>query len=610
VDKRATIRLDVETAKGRRELKGLTKDLDKTDKSTKKSAQSTSRLNKSFNGLSGGLRSTAQGLSIVQGPLGPLAGRVSAAATALNTMQAGMMRVVASSKALRIALISTGIGAIVVALGTLIAAFRSTQEGSDRLARLMRPLSAVFQAFWGVIQDVSLALADGFIPIIKSSFSAIKNLAKAGIATLTLDFQGAKDATNDFNSDMADLGAISKDVREALQGVNFDIRQTASDAMETGAEIQRLNEAIRALRIEQQVPLARLRTQYEELRNIGRDLAVDEETRLEALDKAVGIRREIQAEEIKLLDLQIQRLELQQTLNDTSDEELLQLEKLRAQREQANASAERELGRIFARRSRLVQNARDEELQAIADRLQAEKDSALELAEFEAAMIEQELLREEARVGSIAALEQKLQTQRQIFINATSELERELAAGRIADLEEIIKKMEEEAGLTDTLTDKKKELSATDIERAKTVEEFGDAVARQLVDQILLEALRSVFASLPFPANIIAAGGAIAGARALIGQVVPGFADGVTNFEGGTALVGERGPELVNLPRGSNVVTNENTESLLRDSGSSIQQALENVEWSAKGKFEEGELVFYLRKELRKESQLGGQGSL
>lgn len=37
---------------------------------------------------------------------------------------------------------------------------------------------------------------------------------------------------------------------------------------------------------------------------------------------------------------------------------------------------------------------------------------------------------------------------------------------------------------------------------------------------------------------------------------LPKFASGVTNFRGGLALVGERGPELVNLPRGSDVIPN------------------------------------------------------
>jgi tape measure domain-containing protein len=47
-----------------------------------------------------------------------------------------------------------------------------------------------------------------------------------------------------------------------------------------------------------------------------------------------------------------------------------------------------------------------------------------------------------------------------------------------------------------------------------------------------------------------------------VGKIIPGFkeipqfANGVTNFSGGVALVGEKGPELVNLPRGSNVIPN------------------------------------------------------
>lgn len=42
----------------------------------------------------------------------------------------------------------------------------------------------------------------------------------------------------------------------------------------------------------------------------------------------------------------------------------------------------------------------------------------------------------------------------------------------------------------------------------------------------------------------------------------PKFATGVRDFIGGTALVGERGPELVQLPRGSNVLTNGQTNAM------------------------------------------------
>lgn len=49
----------------------------------------------------------------------------------------------------------------------------------------------------------------------------------------------------------------------------------------------------------------------------------------------------------------------------------------------------------------------------------------------------------------------------------------------------------------------------------------------------------------------------------LAAQRIPQFATGVTGFGGGMAIVGERGPELVTLGRGTNVVTNENTRRIV-----------------------------------------------
>lgn len=54
------------------------------------------------------------------------------------------------------------------------------------------------------------------------------------------------------------------------------------------------------------------------------------------------------------------------------------------------------------------------------------------------------------------------------------------------------------------------------------------------------------------------------------GLDIPGFAEGVTGAEGGPAIVGEKGPEMVTLPEGANVITNENVEKL-----SSITTTLE-----------------------------------
>ena len=46
-------------------------------------------------------------------------------------------------------------------------------------------------------------------------------------------------------------------------------------------------------------------------------------------------------------------------------------------------------------------------------------------------------------------------------------------------------------------------------------------------------------------------------------DTLPFFKDGVTNFQGGAAVVGEAGPEVVTMGQGSNVVTNENVQKVM-----------------------------------------------
>lgn len=78
----------------------------------------------------------------------------------------------------------------------------------------------------------------------------------------------------------------------------------------------------------------------------------------------------------------------------------------------------------------------------------------------------------------------------------------------------------------------------------------------------------NAFAAIAAGGALIAIGALVKGFSSRIGggsddgsgsngtRKIPGFANGVQNFRGGTALVGERGPELVNLPTGSNVIPN------------------------------------------------------
>lgn len=62
----------------------------------------------------------------------------------------------------------------------------------------------------------------------------------------------------------------------------------------------------------------------------------------------------------------------------------------------------------------------------------------------------------------------------------------------------------------------------------------------------------------------------IPGPLGKVKDVIPGFAEGVRNFEGGWAMVGEQGPELVNLPKGSDVFSNGDSRNMLRNRSSGV----------------------------------------
>ena len=55
---------------------------------------------------------------------------------------------------------------------------------------------------------------------------------------------------------------------------------------------------------------------------------------------------------------------------------------------------------------------------------------------------------------------------------------------------------------------------------------------------------------------------------------IPMLAKGTDYFKGGLAIVGEQGPELVSMPRGSQVIPNRETENILSNGGTFILQTV------------------------------------
>jgi hypothetical protein len=93
-------------------------------------------------------------------------------------------------------------------------------------------------------------------------------------------------------------------------------------------------------------------------------------------------------------------------------------------------------------------------------------------------------------------------------------------------------------------------------EMAANSDKSTEEILGNMLKQVIGAIINSIMVAVPFPANLLAAAGAGALGSSLFSSI-PGFATGTDYAPGGMAWVGERGPELVNLPRGSQVFTNQ-----------------------------------------------------
>lgn len=95
---------------------------------------------------------------------------------------------------------------------------------------------------------------------------------------------------------------------------------------------------------------------------------------------------------------------------------------------------------------------------------------------------------------------------------------------------------------------------------------FANALSR-IGDALLDDVLNSIF-----QINGAGGGGILSSIFGLFtgGKKIPGFANGTRSAPGGLAIVGERGPELVNLPQGSQVIPNHRISGIGGQSGVTV----------------------------------------
>lgn len=256
-----------------------------------------------------------------------------AQATATNTANVATRASTLSLKAFAVALLSTGIGAVVLALGSLITYLTTTQKGIDAVTSVTRPLAAVFESLIGVAQVLGEKLVNTFSNP-KKALSELADFIGNNLINRVKAFGVILDGV--VNLDFKKLSNGLLQTVTGLENVTDKVKQASnettkffSDAYKKGQEIDRLQKDIEKSTLKYNEAQKEVNKTIEEQKLISKDTSKSFAEREIAARRIIAITKENGEAEAKITDKRIEKLKIEQSLNDTSregEQELIDLE--------------------------------------------------------------------------------------------------------------------------------------------------------------------------------------------------------------------------------------------------------------------------------------------
>jgi len=228
------------------------------------------------------------------------------AITKFKGLRDSVKNVAKGFKTLRGAIIATGIGALVIGITSLITAFRASEEGQNRFAKLMGQIGVVT----GNVVDILANLGE-------SIFAAGKALMKL--------------AKGDLKGASAAWGELKENVSEVVDGVKNFGEETRNEIKLAG---QIADARAKADKAERKLILDRAEANRKiaELREIAADKEnVSVEERLDALREAGRVNDEIAQKEIETARLRFEAKKLENSLSKSTKEDLDEQARLQAE---------------------------------------------------------------------------------------------------------------------------------------------------------------------------------------------------------------------------------------------------------------------------------------
>lgn len=264
------------------------------------------------------------------------------APAALNATAAATGNVSTGMKVLRGAIIATGIGALVVVLGSLIAYFTSTQEGIDKVNKVLTPLKVVFQTLIGVVQNFGKYLLEAITHPKQMLIDLLDFLKGQFMNRLTgmIDvFKGiGKIITGDIKEGIKQVGEAAAQTVTGVENVVGKVKDagkamsdTIDEAVKRGQRIEEISVKLASSEADFVKQSEALKLEFEEQNQIARDTSNTLKEREIAAKKSIELQKELNKLVTDRKNLEVEIIELKQQSNDTSDKERTELEEKRAE---------------------------------------------------------------------------------------------------------------------------------------------------------------------------------------------------------------------------------------------------------------------------------------
>lgn len=240
----------------------------------------------------------------------------------------------------KVALASTGVGLLVLALASLIGYFTQTQSGIDKLNSVLQPLKAIFTALSGIVFTAGEKIVDAFSNP-KKSMNDLYEFVKQNLINRFTAFAVILDGIVNM-----DFKKVSNGMIQAGTGVENAIDKAKAGAEATGKFLE--DNAKKGKQIAQlTIDIENAQNNYNKSQRetgdlIDAQLLISKDTsrsmteREKASREIIKLTKELGKEEENIVNKKIQQLTLEQSLKkEISREDKAKMEELKNQKEDA-----------------------------------------------------------------------------------------------------------------------------------------------------------------------------------------------------------------------------------------------------------------------------------